>query len=92
MAVIPMWQCDRDGSMFADKKTAEEYDRQLELAANLSSLLGKNFTSLDEELAESIGLLLVRHKETLIKAFKGKPELLLELLDETVSESATEPD
>ncbi|MCK5894316.1 MAG: YebG family protein [Endozoicomonadaceae bacterium] len=92
MAVIPMWQCDRDGSMFADKKAAEEYDRQLELAANLSSLLGKSFTSLDEELAESIGLLLARHKETVVKAFRGKPELLLELLDETVSEPATEPD
>ncbi|OQX38379.1 MAG: hypothetical protein B0D91_04205 [Oceanospirillales bacterium LUC14_002_19_P2] len=83
MAVIPMWQCDRDGSMFADKKAAKKYDRQLELAANLSSLLEKHFSTLNEELAENIGLLLARYKDTLSKAFKGKPELVLELLDET---------
>ncbi len=91
MAVIPMWQCDRDGSMFADKKAAEEYDRQLELAANLSSLLEKHFSTLDEELAENIGLLLARHKDTLSKAFKGKPELVLELLDETQPVFEPEP-
>lgn len=92
MAIIPMWKCDRDGSMFADKKTAEEYDRQLELAANLSSLLEKNFTSLDEALAEHIGLLLAQHKETLAKAFRGRPELVLELLNETASEPVADPD
>lgn len=76
--------------MFANKKAAEEYDRQLELAANLSSLLERHFSALDETLAEGIGLLLARYKDTLSKAFKGKPELVLELLDETETRSASE--
>ena len=32
MAVVAMWQCDRDGSMFASKTEAQAYDRMLELA------------------------------------------------------------
>ncbi|RRJ84206.1 YebG family protein [Aestuariirhabdus litorea] len=81
MAVIPMWQCDRDGSMFADKKSAEEHDKMLELAANITSLLERQFTQIDDTLAEEIGLLLARHKEILAQALKGKPELILEISD-----------
>ena len=33
MAVIAVWKCDRDGTMFADKKEAEEYDKMLELSS-----------------------------------------------------------
>lgn len=81
MAVIPMWQCDRDGSMFADKKAAEEHDRMLELAECLTGFLHNQMT-LDDTIAEEIGLLLARNKELLVRAFKGKPTLLLELSDE----------
>ncbi len=77
MAVIPMWQCDRDGSMFADKKAAEEHDRMLELAECLTSFLQKEIT-LEDAVAEEIGLLLARHKELLGRALKGKPSVLLE--------------
>lgn len=75
MSITPMWRVDRDGSMFTDKKAAEEHDKMMELADNLSSLLEANFT-IDDTLAENIGLLLARNKETLAKAFKGKPELI----------------
>ncbi len=82
MAVIPMWQCDRDGSMFADKKVAEEHDKMLELAANITSLLETRFSTLEESLAEEIGLLFAQNKDTLMKAIKGKPELILEIGNE----------
>lgn len=88
MSITPMWRVDRDGSMFTDKKSAEEHDRMLELAANLSSLLEDQF-DLDENLAEEIGLLLSRNKETLAKAFKGKPELVLEIGKEQEATSTT---
>ncbi|CAM3813455.1 YebG family protein [Parendozoicomonas haliclonae] len=77
MAVIPMWQCDRDGSMFADKKAAEEHDRMLELAECLTGFL-QNHLTLEDDAAEGIGLLLARNKELLAKALKGKPDVLLE--------------
>lgn len=78
MAVIAVWKCDRDGSMFENKKDAEEHDKMLELAANITTLLEQSITGLDESHAEAIGLLLAEKRDTLAKACKGKPELLLE--------------
>ncbi|MGI0116959.1 YebG family protein [Zooshikella sp. RANM57] len=79
MPVIPMWKCDRDGSMFDDKKAAEEHDKMLELAANITHMLERHYSTIDEELAEDIGLLFAQNKETIAKAIKGKPELILEI-------------
>jgi hypothetical protein len=78
MAVIAVWKCDRDGAMFADKKKAEEYDKMLELAANISYLIEQNIPSIDEAICEDIGLLLAKHRDNLAKACKGKPESLLD--------------
>ncbi|MDQ2078148.1 YebG family protein [Marinimicrobium sp. ABcell2] len=78
MAVIAVWQCDRDGSMFEDKKQAEEHDKYLELAANITQLIESEVEGLSEGHSEAIGLLLAKRREILSKACKGKPELLLE--------------
>ncbi|MGI2027411.1 YebG family protein [Endozoicomonas acroporae] len=78
MSITPMWRVDRDGSMFTDKKAAEEHDRMLELADGITGMLEANF-KIDEQLAEEIGLLLSRNKDILAKAFKGKPEILQEI-------------
>lgn len=87
MAVIAVWQCDRDGSMFQDKKAAEEYDKMLELAENISFLLERAVPGLEADKSEAIGLYLAKHREVLAKACKGKPELLSEDLDELDDES-----
>jgi len=79
MAVIAVWKCDRDGSMFADKKEAEEYDKMLELAANITTLIEQNVKDISEEAGEAIGLLLAKHRDVLAKACKGKPDALLEI-------------
>lgn len=78
MAVIAVWKCDRDGKMFENKKDAEEYDKMLELAANITALIEGNIKGIDEKVSEDIGLLLAKNKENLAKACKGKPEALLE--------------
>ncbi|KEI72244.1 YebG family protein [Endozoicomonas elysicola] len=78
MSITPMWRVDRDGSMFTDKKAAEEHDRMLELADGITGMLEANF-KIDEQLAEEIGLLMSRNKDILAKAFKGKPEVLQEI-------------
>ncbi|MBO9496297.1 YebG family protein [Thalassotalea sp. G20_0] len=78
MSITPMWRVDRDGSMFTDKKAAEEHDRMLELADGITGMLEANF-KIDEQLAEEIGLLLSRNKDILAKALKGKPEILQEV-------------
>jgi|GEM_PF-269985 len=76
MAVIAVWKCDRDGSMFEDKKAAEAHDKMLELAENITYLIESSIKSVSEEDAEAIGLLLAKRSEDLVKACKGKPEVL----------------
>ena len=82
MSITPMWRVDRDGSMFTDKKAAEEHDRMLELADGITAMLAAHF-KIDEQLAEEIGLLMSRNKEVLTRAFKGKPEALQEIQPDT---------
>lgn len=79
MAVIPKWMCDRDNSMHDSKKEAEAHDKMLELAEELTVLLEKHVSKIDEVQAEEFGLLLARNKDKLIQACKGSPEILREL-------------
>jgi dsDNA-binding SOS-regulon protein len=79
MAVVAMWKCDRDNSMFDNKKEADAHDKMLELAENFSLFLGKQIDGISEEDAENIGLLLSKNKNLLIAACKGNPNLLLEI-------------
>ncbi|MBR9913189.1 MAG: YebG family protein [Gammaproteobacteria bacterium] len=79
MAVIAVWKCDRDGKMFDDKKAADEHDKMLEFAANVTAVIEREVKSVDEAAAEEIGLLFAKHRELLAKACKGKPEALLEM-------------
>lgn len=81
MAVIAVWKCDRDGAMFTNKKEAEEHDKMLELAANITTLIEQEVT-IDEDTSEAIGLLLAKRSDILAKACKGKPELLLTSLED----------
>lgn len=83
MAVVAVWKCDRDNTMFENKKDAEDYDRMLELAANITALIEANIDNVNEEHSENIGLLLSKHSEILAKACKGKPGLLLEVNEQT---------
>lgn len=77
MAVVAMWKCDRDDTMFDNKKDADAHDKMLELAENFSLFLGKHIAGIGEQDAENIGLLLAKNKDVLIAACKGNPDLLL---------------
>lgn len=86
MAVVAVWKCDRDGAMFDNKKEAEEHDKMLELAANITCLIEQH-VKIDEAQSEAIGLLLAKRRDKLALACKGKPELLLEAIAEDDSTS-----
>ena len=85
MALIPMWQCDRDQKLFTDKKEAEEHDKMLELAANISYWIEQEITGLEEHTLEALGLLLAENKTKLQIAMKGKPGVLLEKEETSVA-------
>lgn len=94
MAVVAVWKCDRDGAMFDNKKDAEEHDKMLELAANITSLIERHIDGISEDAGEEIGLLLAKRREALAKACKGKPEVLLEEepAEKTEQETVSEDD
>ena len=89
MAVVAMWKCDRDDSMFENKKDADAYDKMLELAEGFTAMLEKHAGSISEQDAESLGLLLSKNKEQLILALKGKPELLFNRGEEQEGSNVT---
>ncbi|MCW8847463.1 MAG: YebG family protein [Sedimenticola sp.] len=80
MAVISMWKCDRDNSMFDNKKEADAHDKLLELGEQFTLLLEKVIPQIDEKAAEEFGLVLAHNKEFVIQACKGRPEALTEIL------------
>lgn len=82
MAVVAMWKCDRDDTMYESKKEADAHDKMLELAEGFSMMLSKHIEGLSEQDAENVGLLFSRNKNTLIAACKGNPDLLLNLGEE----------
>lgn len=80
MAVIAMWKCDRDGSMFDDRKAADEHDKMLELGEVFTRLLQKVIPNVDELKAEEFGLLMARNKEQVMLACKGKIDAMEEVI------------
>ena len=88
MAVIAMWKCDRDDTMYENKKDADAHDKMLELAENFSLLLSKHIQGISEEDAENAGLLLSSNKSVLIAACKGNPDVLLSIGEEEECESS----
>jgi dsDNA-binding SOS-regulon protein len=88
MAVVAMWKCDRDDTMYENKKDADAHDRMLELAESFSVFLDRHIEGISEKDAENIGLLLARNKSVLIAACKGNPELLSGLGDEEQAQAS----
>ncbi len=82
MAVIAMWKCDRDNSMFESKKEADAHDKLLELGEQFTRLLEKRVPGVDEKAAEEFGLMLARNRDLVVQACKGKPEILAEIDDQ----------
>lgn len=88
MAVVAMWKCDRDDTMYESKKDADAHDKMLELAETFSMFLGKHIQGISEKDAENIGLLLSKNKAVLIAACKGDPDLLLGLGEDEQQETS----
>jgi dsDNA-binding SOS-regulon protein len=91
VAVVAMWKCDRDDTMFDSKKDADSHDKMLELAENFSLLFEKQVEGISEKDAEKIGLLLSKNKSVLIAACKGNPDLLLDIGSENQEASNVTP-
>ena len=79
MAVVTLYMSDRDPKKtFNDKKAADNYDKVLELAENVSVWMENSIDGLSEKQAESIGMLIAENKDLLARAIKSKSEILVE--------------
>jgi len=65
--------------MFENKKDADAHDKELELGSAFSQLLEHIIPDVDEKKSEEFGLFLARHKNVIMQACKGKPEVLDEI-------------
>jgi dsDNA-binding SOS-regulon protein len=75
--------------MFEDKKEAESHDKMLELAEGITFMLRENISGIDEKISHEVGVLLAKRRDDLVKACKGKPEVLM-IESEKETESGTE--
>lgn len=91
MAVIAMWQCDRDGSMFTNKKDADAHDKMLELAEGFSAVMEQHIEGLNDDQIEAIGLLLAKNKAEVMAACKGNVESLASVGQELDAETNVTP-
>ena len=69
---------DPEKRTFTDKKEADALDKKLEFAENLCLFLEARVEGIGEKMAEEIGLLIADHKDQMLIALKGKPEVLAE--------------
>ncbi|MFV4847647.1 YebG family protein [Edwardsiella tarda] len=74
MAVTIQYVVVRDGvekMTFASKKEADNYDKMLDLADNLSEWLASSPVMLAEETREALGFYLAEQKESLSRLLRG---------------------
>ncbi|MDN3652044.1 YebG family protein [Thalassotalea ponticola] len=80
MAVESRFVVVRNGvevNTFMDKKAADEYDKMLDMADNLSVLLDQSTLELDEQTVEDISIFLAKNREQVLVSLlakKPKPE------------------
>ncbi len=78
MALVCLYMSDRDPqkTLFTSKKEADAHDKKLELAEHICDYLQTKIKSIDEDVADEVGMLIAENKEQFLAALKGKPEAL----------------
>jgi hypothetical protein len=74
MAVITQYVVQHKGVdklVTTDKKEADQYDKMLGIADNLSFYIQQKGIVLDDALAEELSILLSKNKESVTKLLKG---------------------
>lgn len=74
MAVITRYVVEHKGVekfVTADKKAADQYDKMLDVADNLSEYIEGKGISLDATVLEELSIMLSKNKDSLTKLLKG---------------------
>lgn len=74
MAVITQYVVQHKGVdklVTTDKKEADQYDKMLAVADNLSEYIRAKGIELNEDIAEELSILLAKNKDSVTKLLKG---------------------
>jgi len=80
MAVIPMWQVDRDKSMHTSKAEADRHDLMLEIGDHFAAAIVSIVPEMNRSQADLIGLFLAKNRDAVSKLCKGSHEALADAL------------
>ena len=75
MAVESRFVVVRNGvevQTFMDKKAADEYDKMLDMADNLTAMLTSSSVALSEELTEELSIFLAQNRDDVLVALQAK--------------------
>ncbi len=75
MAVESRFVVIRNGveaKTFMDKKSADEYDKMLDMADNLGQLFSQSSITMSDSLSEELSIYLAKHKEEVLIALMAK--------------------
>jgi len=75
MAVESRFVVIRNGvevETFMDKKAADEFDKMLDMADSLTTVLSSSSIELTESLTEELSIFLAKHKEDVLIALQAK--------------------
>jgi dsDNA-binding SOS-regulon protein len=75
MAVESRFVVIRNGveaKTFMDKKSADEYDKMLDMADNLSQMFSKSSVELSDNANEELSIFLAQHREEVLVALLAK--------------------
>jgi dsDNA-binding SOS-regulon protein len=82
MAVIPMWQVDRDNSMHTSKSEADKHDQMLEIGEHFAAAVKAASPQVSSAQAEEIGLFLSKNRDAVAKLCKGSNDAMAEAIAE----------
>lgn len=88
MAVIPMWQVDRDQSMHTSKAEADKHDLMLEIGDHFAAAIQSIAPTINHTQAEMIGLFFSKNRDAVGKLCKGSNDALAEAIAMIGEESA----
>ncbi|MDB6061406.1 MAG: hypothetical protein JWM78_1509 [Verrucomicrobiaceae bacterium] len=80
MAVIPMWQVDRDNSMHTSKSEADKHDQMLEIGEHFAVAVKSAAADISSAQAEAIGLFLSKNRDAVAKLCKGSNDALADAI------------
>lgn len=92
MAVIVKYVVERNGvekMTFAAKSEADAYDKMLDMADDLFSLLAQSQLVADEQQQEQLAFYLAQHKDELLQALGAKAKTVKKEKNEPSTESAS---